>query len=432
MLMETTIILVLVVATFLSALSMALRSLSRLALQRKLEPANRVAAGQWLVEHLDPVEMFTSLMKICFRVGFFLLVLVEFTGIGESAKLEPLPLIESFALSVALLWLFTAVLASALAKHAGTGLIVLSLRLLRVFGLLGSPIAWLVGFVDEAVKRLAGVNLDEAGEAEAELLLSIEESQLEGGLDEAAAILLENVVEFRNTDVGEVMTPRTDIEGIEETDDLASIRTFIIDAGHSRIPVYRENLDQIAGILYVKDLVPFLGEDASGFKLAPLLRQPIVVPDSKPVRELLNEFQRSEIHLAIVIDEYGGTAGLVTIEDVLEEIVGEIHDEHEPDDEKEPELVSLDDTHAEVDGRFHIDDLNERLRLGLPEDDDYDTVAGFVLAQLGRVPKVGDAFETHDARFTALAATPTHVNRIGIEMLSTAADNGKKSSGNGK
>ena len=103
MLMETTITLVLVVATFLSALSMALRSLSRLALQRKLEPADRVAAGQWLVEHLDPVEMFTSLMKIFFRVGFFLLVLVEFTGIGESAKLESLPLIESFALSVALL-----------------------------------------------------------------------------------------------------------------------------------------------------------------------------------------------------------------------------------------------------------------------------------------------------------------------------------------
>lgn len=432
MLMESAIILALVVATYLSALSMALRSMSCLALQRRLEPADRVVAGQWLVDHLDPVEMFTSLMKICFRVGIFVLVLVEFIGVGESAKLEPLPLFESFAISVMLLWLFTAVLASALAKYAGTDLIVMSLRLLRVFGVLGIPIARLVGFVDEAVRRLAGVNLDEASEAEAELLLSIEESQLEGGLDEEAATLLENVVEFRNTDVGEVMTPRTDIEGIEETDDLASIRSFIIDAGHSRIPVYRENLDQIAGILYVKDLVPFLGEDASGFKLTPLLRQPIVVPESKPVRELLNEFQRSEIHLAIVIDEYGGTAGLVTIEDVLEEIVGEIHDEHEPDDEKEPELVSLDETHAEVDGRYHIDDLNERLRLGLPEDDDYDTVAGFVLAQLGRVPEVGDAFETHDARFTALAATPTHVNRIGIELLSTAANNGKKSSGNGK
>ena len=432
MLMETAIILALVVATYLSALSMALRSMSRLALQRRLEPVDRVVAGQWLVDHLDPVEMFTSLAKICFRVGIFVLVLVEFIGVGESAKLEPLPLFGSFALTVLLLWLFTAVLASALAKYAGTDLIVISLRLLRAFGVLGIPIAWLVGFVDEAVKRLAGVNLDEASEAEAELLLSIEESQLEGGLDEEAAILLENVVEFRNTDVGEVMTPRTDIEGIEETDDLASIRSFIIDAGHSRIPVYRKNLDQIAGILYVKDLVPFLGEDASGFKLEPLLRQPIVVPESKPVRELLNEFQRSEIHLAIVIDEYGGTAGLVTIEDVLEEIVGEIHDEHEPDDEKEPELVSLDDTHAEVDGRFHIDDLNERLRLDLPEDDDYDTVAGFVLAQLGRVPKVGDAFETHDARFTALAATPTHVTRIGLELLSTAARNGRKSNGNGK
>ncbi len=122
--------------------------------------------------------------------------------------------------------------------------------------------------------------------------------------------------------------------------------------------------------------------------------------------------------MAVVIDEYGGTAGLVTIEDVLEEIVGEIHDEHEPNGE-EPVLVTIDDRHAEADGRYHIDDLNEQLGLTLPEDDDFDTIAGFLLAQLGHVPRVGETFEAHDARFTALAATPTHVQRVGIELLAS-------------
>ena len=190
--------------------------------------------------------------------------------------------------------------------------------------------------------------------------------------------MIENIVEFRSTDVGEVMTPRTDIEGIELTDDLEAIREFIVRVGHSRIPIYAENLDHIRGVLYVKDLIPFLGRDCDGFHLEPLLRQPLRVPETKPLRDLLSEFKRSEVHMAIVIDEYGGTAGLVTIEDVLEEIVGEIHDEHEPDDVDEPTLDVVDDTHAEVDGRFHIDDLNERLGLTLPENEDYDTIAGFL------------------------------------------------------
>jgi CBS domain containing-hemolysin-like protein len=130
--------------------------------------------------------------------------------------------------------------------------------------------------------------------------------------------------------------------------------------------------------------------------------------------------------MAIVIDEYGGTAGLVTIEDVLEEIVGEIHDEHEPDGADEPKLVTIDETHAEADGRFHIDDLNERLGLTVPEDDDFDTIGGFMLAQLGHVPKVGEMIEAHSARFTAIAATRTHIKRVGIELLGEASPNGER------
>jgi putative hemolysin len=305
-------------------------------------------------------------------------------------------------------------------------LIAMSVPMLRGVVLLARPLRFIDRIVDEAVRRLTGANLATEDEAEAMLLRSIEESHLQGGLDEEAATLLENVVEFGSTDVGEVMTPRTDIDGIELTDDLPAIRKLIIEAGHSRIPVYQGNLDNILGILYVKDLVPYLGQTVRDFKLESLLRKPIVVPETKPVRELLSDFQRSEVHMAIVIDEYGGTAGLATIEDVLEEIVGEIHDEHEPGEDYEPTLVRESDTHAQVDGRYRIDDLNHELGLDLPEDEEYDTIAGFMLAQFGRVPNEGESFESHNARFTAAVASPTHIQRASIELLEPAAVNGRE------
>ncbi|MBT8487013.1 MAG: HlyC/CorC family transporter [Phycisphaerales bacterium] len=407
---------VVVLATYVSALVLSLMQVRRAAVERRL--ANREAAAAWLFDHASSIQLAVSLLRTILRLAVFALVLIEIAGVGESANLTYESLAIAGVVTVLVLWVATTVLASALARHAGAGLVAGALPLLRLVDLVCLPLTKALSFVDEAVRRLTGANLREADEAaEEELLRSIDETQREGGLDERSAEMLENVVEFSTTDVDEVMTPRTDIDGIELTDDLAAIRTFIVKVGHSRIPVYQDDLDHIVGVLYVKDLVPYLGEDASDFKLEPLLRQPIVVPETKQVRELLGEFQRSEVHMAIVIDEYGGTAGLVTIEDVLEEIVGEIHDEHDPDDEEPPALIRLDETRLEVDGRFHIDDLNTELGLALPEDGEFDTVAGFVLASLGRVPEVGDSFELGSARFTTLAATPTHVQRVGIELL---------------
>jgi CBS domain containing-hemolysin-like protein len=211
------------------------------------------------------------------------------------------------------------------------------------------------------------------------------------------------------------MTPRTDIDGLEYTDDLSEIRRLIGEVGHSRIPVFEEDLDHIVGILYSKDLVRWLGEIDPDFTLRPLLRRPIVVPETKQVADLLADFQRSEVHMAMVVDEYGGTAGLVTIEDVLEEIVGEIVDEHEPDDEEQPGLRSVAEGVYEVDGNFHIDDLNESLEMQLPEEEEYDTVGGWLMACIGHVPETGESYIENGHRFTAAATTPTQVERIMIE-----------------
>jgi CBS domain containing-hemolysin-like protein len=270
--------------------------------------------------------------------------------------------------------------------------------------------------MDEAVRRLSGANLRQR-DAEEELLRSIEESQRKGELDKAAAEMLENVVEFVDTDVSSVMTPRIDIDGIEYTDDLALIRVFIEEAGHSRIPVYRENLDEIDGILYVKDLIRYLGEDAANFELRPLLRETIRVPETKHVGDLLRDFQTAEIHMAIVIDEYGGTSGLITIEDVLEEIVGEIHDEHEPDDEEEATCSLTGEDTWEADGRFPLHDLEDHLEIDLPEELEPETVAGLVLEHFGRVPDPEEHFDAYGYRFSVLEASDIRVDRVQLCRL---------------
>lgn len=412
----------LLLVAYLAALKLSLLHESRTSVRQLLEERGRASAGRWLSEHFDAVVFTTSLLRTAARVGFFMLVLAEVVGLGAQAALTWTHMLIAAAITVPLLWIFTSVLAAALSRYARGALISSGLPFLRISTTMCLPLVKAVSFIDEAVRRLSAADPGSDEESEAELLRSIDQTQREGGLDEEAASMLENVVEFTSTDVAEIMTPRTDIEGIELTNDLVAIRAFIAEVGHSRIPVYKENLDHVVGILYVRDLVPYLGEDANGFELEPLLRQPIIVPETKPVRELLADFQRSEVHMAIVIDEYGGTEGLVTIEDVLEEIVGEIRDEHEPEGEAEPTLTSIDERRAEVDGRYHIDDLNHQLGLCLPENDDFDTIGGFVLAQLGHVPREGESFESHNARFTAVLAAPTHVQRVAIELLRDGAD----------
>jgi CBS domain containing-hemolysin-like protein len=411
----------LALATFLSTLYLALLGVSHSALQRRLDDRDQGTRARRLLERRHAAILTVTLLRAVTRVSFFAAVFVWVIGFGEVTVTWP-TLLTATATAALLLWLLTSVFASAVARHAGTGVLVRSLIVLEIAALAGYPLAKMLAFVDEAVRRLSGANIQNGDDpVEAELLQKVEDAQLSGGLDPDAAELLENVVEFRSTDVGEVMTPRTDIDGIELTDDLTAIREIIGELGHSRIPVYEENLDHIVGILYVKDLVPLLGEDASGFQLRPLLRQPIMVPPTKPVRELLSHFQNSEVHMAIVIDEYGGTAGLATIEDVLEELVGEIHDEHDQENGEEPALTRIEEFKAQVDGRFHIDDLNEELGLELPEDEEFDTVAGFMLARLGRVPDVGEVVEFENARLTAIDTTPTHVRRIEVELLASSS-----------
>ena len=404
--------------TWLAAIERALIMSTPLVVRHELKIRGTPKRGLWIEKQYESIIQSVTFTKmLCFMctvAGFVLLF--------DEGPISLSAFIIGSTIGWAAIWFFASVIAGSIAKAIPVGTITRSWFLIRIASLIHPLIKWWIDGVSEIARRLTGANLKDVNgtnPVEEQLLRSIEHSQREGGIPAEAAEMLENVVDLRDTDVGEIMTPRTEIEGIELTNDLFEIRKFVLESGRSRIPVFEENLDQIIGVLYVKDLVGFLGSETNDFALKNILRKPIVVPDTKPVQELLADFQKSEVHMAVVIDEYGGTSGLVTIEDVLEEIVGEIRDEHDDAESVEPELVRVKDTLVEIDGRYNIDDINDELGLQLPEDEEYDTIAGFILANLGHVPESGEILELNGVVFTTLRATETQIEYVSIDFSET-------------
>ncbi|HYO09236.1 MAG TPA: hemolysin family protein, partial [Tepidisphaeraceae bacterium] len=252
-------------------------------------------------------------------------------------------------------------------------------------------------------------------EVEQEILSAVEEGEKEGVVDEEERRMIERVIAFHDTHVGQIMTPRPEIFALDIGATLETVKARIAESGHSRIPIYQGKVDQIVGILYARDLLQLLGEAPARFSIRDHMRPPIFVPETKPLRDLLREFRLQKVHIAIVSDEYGGTAGLVTIEDIFEELVGDISDEHEP---AEPAMLHrIDDNTADVDARIYIDELNRVMGLTLPEEEGFDTLGGFVVTHLGRIPSSGTTFEHATVRYTILDAEPQKVNRVKIEVI---------------
>lgn len=213
-------------------------------------------------------------------------------------------------------------------------------------------------------------------------------------------LMIDNVLHLEEKTARDIMVPRVDIVAVDEEASAPEIVDAVIAHGHSRLPVYRESIDQIVGILYAKDLLPFVIGSTRILPLRKLVRPAYVVPESKRIDELLTELRRNRVHIAIVADEYGGTAGLVTIEDILEEIVGEIHDEY---DEETILLEYVNDREIIADGRLPIEDVERALGLQLTgEDDPYGTAAGFVHWHLDRLPQPGDRFDAQGIRAEVL------------------------------
>jgi putative hemolysin len=259
--------------------------------------------------------------------------------------------------------------------------------LLRVL----APLVYALTAVTTNVSRALGAGDQAQGVMSTEeLSILVERGGEQGILEAEEEQMIQAVIELGDQHIHEVMVPRIAMTSLAAGATMEEAIDKVIDEGHSRIPVYEDTIDEIIGILYAKDLLPILKSPARERPaLRSLLRPPVFVPESMSVDDLLHEFQRRKVHLAIVLDEYGGTAGLVTIEDLLEEIVGEIQDEY---DVEEPLVVRLSDDEARIDGRADVDDLAELfdIDLGLEDADEYDTVGGLIYHRIGGVPKPGD------------------------------------------
>lgn len=334
-----------------------------------------------------------------------------------------------------LVWVFNVLVPQAVARHGAERTIVSMAGLVRAVHAAMGPFVLLVRFTDEVVRRLSGPDADAAG-IDSELLSVVTAGEREGHIDEDERDMIEAVVEFRSTTVEQIMTPRTEIDALAYTDDLGVVQAFVDEHGHSRVPVYQDNLDTMLGVLYAKDLLKWMHTNGDGgrrFVLRDILRPVGFVPETKTVRELLTQLLGLKVHIAMVADEYGGTAGLVTMEDIVEEIFGDIQDEYE-DAEDIVGGVEIDETgrRAEIDARTPIDDANDGLEIlgvQLPESDDYDTVAGFVSATLGRIPDTGEAFEHGPARVEIVASEPTRVLRVRVTMVDREPAGAKEASG---
>ena len=283
-----------------------------------------------------------------------------------------------------------------------------------------TPLAWGALILDALAHRLLGRDphsLDEES-FEEEIRTIVTEGHREGLLEEDAREMIEGVIELGDADVSEIMTPRTDMHMIQVDVPWDEMLRDVITAGHTRIPVFDKNRDDIIGILYSKDLLPGLIDDATQKQkeLRELIRKPVFVPETKRVDDVLEMFQQMRTHIAVVLDEYGGVSGLVTIEDVLEEIVGEIVDEYDEDVVEEIQKIS--ETKCEALGRAHVDAINEVMGLELPDDRDFDTIGGFVFTELGQVPLPGQKMVWQDSvEIEVLEATKRRINRVRIERL---------------
>jgi CBS domain containing-hemolysin-like protein len=410
---------------FFSTLTYSLRDYSRPKLEDYLERHRKGVLAQRTFDLTNDLIFTTALGRMIANLLILIFVLHTLVNLGW----RPWPRYGMALFITGFISLFCSVaLPHALARHAAEATIGFFVRFLHGWRILLLPATGIMHTVDELVCRATNAtkNVDpeeqREEEIEQEIMSVVEEGEKEGVVGEQEREMIESVIEFRDRSVGEIMTPRPEIVALEITASLDELKKTLEESGHSRLPVYEESLDHILGILYARDLLKHLGDATTKIDLRASVRPPLYVPKTKPLRDLLNDFRLQKIHIAIVNDEYGGTAGLVTIEDVLEELVGEISDEHEP---TEPAMLKrLSDTTAEVDARIRLEDFNRLMALSLPEDAGYETLGGYVSTTLGRIPPTGTVITSGGARFTILDAEPQVINRLKVELLPQPATSG--------
>ena len=281
-----------------------------------------------------------------------------------------------------------------------------------------APFVKLLALSTNGVLRLFGIDphADDDPVTEEEIRLMVDEGEDAGIIEESQRDMLENVFEFDDVDAGDLMTPRIDVAALDVTESIADAIDECMQKGYSRLPVYEEDIDHIIGVLYVKDLLPYVGRALpASVTLKSLCRETLFVPATVKGSALFNQMSEKHLQMVIVIDEYGGTAGIVTVEDLLESIVGNMQDEF---DHEEEELEQTGDNAFEADGALDVEELSEQLDIEFPEGD-YDTLAGFLLSELGHIPEVGEQVSFENATFTVTEMDDRRIETVHIDVTPT-------------
>jgi CBS domain containing-hemolysin-like protein len=292
---------------------------------------------------------------------------------------------------------------------------------LQGFYLIFRPFIWVLnGFANVVLKMfgISSVGGHDSVHSTEELYYLLDQGKESGALDTNEHELIRNVFDFNERVVKNIMVPRTKIMGVELSTPRKEVVDKIINEGYSRLPVYDDIIDKIIGIVHAKDLLPLLAENRE-WTLSDIIRKPYFVPETKKINDLLSELQQKRIQIAIVIDEFGGTAGMVTLEDIVEEIVGEIQDEY---DEEKPTVEKISETEFIINAYATVYDVNEHLPHDLPEDEDFDTVGGLVSHAFGKIPEVGDSEECYGYLFTILKKTEQNIETIKLELVISKSD----------
>ncbi|MGA2439698.1 MAG: hemolysin family protein [Tepidisphaeraceae bacterium] len=402
---------------FFSTATYSLREYSRVRLAEFL---GRRDADRWfepLTENTSDLAFLTAIFRQFSNILIWVLVFASF----EQTRYGALVRYTLTVLVAGVIAVFVAVtIPHAAARYAGAEIVGFFAPVLNVFRIVFSPLAKLMHGTDDVVRRALGAGKEQSeSQIDDEILWAVEEGEKEGVVDEQEREMIESVIEFRDATAGHIMTPRQDVVAIPADATLEQVKNAIEESRHSRIPVYEKGLDHIVGIVHARDLIKLLGQADPQFSVGQIMRPAIYVPETKSLSDLLSDFRHQKVHFAVVLDEYGSTSGIVTIEDVLEELVGEMSDEHET---AEPAMLKkIDDKTVDADARIRIEDLNRLAGLNLAEDAGYETLAGFLTTNLARIPEKGAVYEQGQVKYTVLDAEPQRIKRVKIEILTQPA-----------
>lgn len=289
---------------------------------------------------------------------------------------------------------------------------------LRTISVLLRPFVKILSWSTNLLVRLCGLDphADEENVTEEEIRMMVDVGEEKGVIEEVQKDMINNIFEFDDITAGEIMTPRTDVEAVDIEDDVSEVLKIGLSEGYSRLPAYEEDVDHIVGILHIKDLLPYVGQPLpADMTLRRLIRETYFVPETKHCGELFSEMTAKHLQMAVVVDEYGGVAGIVTMEDLLESIVGNMQDEF---DDEEEEITQINENSFEVDGSTSMEELGDRIGKPLPEGD-YETVAGYLMQELGRIPAPDEhpQVQYENVLFTVQKMDDRRIDEVHIELL---------------